>query len=385
MISLKQILNELFPTPHWIGRVEDRTSIIHIKLDEKAYGNYNPEEVDSKIIEVIKKEVKTRCKSLESSKMPLSNSRNIGYKFLIPVVYSKGQKYYIILTVQYKGKRQEGNQYWASITEEALLTLMISTNPTDIEIAKDIKNHIENQIIRYKQKNDLKKVEGFEKRKKLPVEVLIAPSNEFKINLDDLMAQKEKPLIPDESSVDYEVRTDYRKGSNFVHNIHGKGKVMDASNGGFGDPRGKVDWLEVKFDKDVKPILRSGKLSSTRRISPVYTKIYFNTQDKLNEMLSEQFQRMSKLAGLLTENELDEIRVNTPGTLKFPIIITKENKDKVLAQIKREGWEWFMYHSPEEINKHFEKHPNVTLSIHRSRSGKLMGQRIEQSLGNPIV
>ena len=33
------------------------------------------------------------------------------------------------------------------------------------------------------------------------------------------------------------------------------------------------------------------------------------------QILSEQFQRMSKLAGLLNENELDEIRINNPSKL----------------------------------------------------------------------
>jgi hypothetical protein len=80
--------------------------------------------------------------------------------------------------------------------------------------------------------------------------------------------------------------------------------------------------------------------------------------------------------------DLNEIRVNEPGKLKFPIIITNDNKDKVLAQIKREKIEWNLNQQVPGINDHFKRHPDSKVKLYMV-NGKL-NARIKFSGERPL-
>jgi hypothetical protein len=80
--------------------------------------------------------------------------------------------------------------------------------------------------------------------------------------------------------------------------------------------------------------------------------------------------------------DLNEIRVNEPGKLKFPIIITKYNKDKVLAQIKREKIEWNLNQQVLGINDYFKRHPDSKVKLYIV-NGKL-NARIKFSEKRPL-
>jgi hypothetical protein len=102
---------------------------------------------------------------------------------------------------------------------------------------------------------------------------IIAPSDfVYEIDLDELMGNKvdQEVTLIDPTTLDYTLRTDYRKGANFTHKKYGTGKIINTSagSGGEGDSRGKLDWIEVDFGK---PVLKGGKLTPYRRVEDILT------------------------------------------------------------------------------------------------------------------
>jgi hypothetical protein len=87
------------------------------------------------------------------------------------------------------------------------------------------------------------------------ITITIGETSTYKVNQNDLP---------------YTIKADYRTGSKFKHNIYGEGIVVNTSNGksGKGDLNGKLDWVEVKFDKGY---VSKGKYYDTRKITNVFT------------------------------------------------------------------------------------------------------------------
>jgi hypothetical protein len=284
MIKLTDLLKELFSTPHYKDRKVERGNILDITLSKEAYGEYDINEAKSKIISNIKNELDSRLQRLENSDIDASKSSIIGYKIIKPILVNKNNEYPITITAEYiiynkntkkpelnnEGqpikKKSIGTLYYGIINDNKFITLLIEDAKNDKDLELKMLDHLKRE-----QKNLIGK----------PIKILTHPNFEHEIDIDDLFGNKEKveKEIPTENTVDYVVRTDYRKGADFVHETYGKGTIVTTSTGagGKGDTNGKLDWVDVDFGK---PYVSKGQLQTVRRIGPVFTKVYFDTQKK---------------------------------------------------------------------------------------------------------
>ena len=284
MIKLTDLLKELFATDHYKERKVERGNILDITLSKEAYGEYDINEAKSKIISNIKNELDSRLQRLENSDIDASKSSIIGYKIIKPILVNKNNEYPITITAEYiiynkntkkpelnnEGqpikKKSIGTLYYGIINDNKFITLLIEDAKNDKDLELKMLDHLKRE-----QKNLIGK----------PIKILTHPNFEHEIDIDDLFGNKEKveKEIPTENTVDYVVRTDYRKGADFVHKIYGKGTIVTTSTGagGKGDTNGKLDWVDIDFGK---PYVSKGQLQTIRRVSPVFTKVYFDTHKK---------------------------------------------------------------------------------------------------------
>jgi hypothetical protein len=261
MIKLTNILKELLASEHYQQRKSERSNIIDIILPKEAYGNYNVDESKSKIISSIKNELDSRLQRLENSNIEASKTFIIGYKILKPVLVLDNNEYPITLEIEGK---TTGTYYYGVINDEVFVTLILEKIDNDDDLESKMLRHLEreNKNIRNKQ-----------------TKILTYNNFNYKINIDELHGKKIEKETPTEDTVNYTVRTDYRKGADFIHNTYGKGTIVTTSTGntGKGDTNGRLDWVDVDFGK---PYVKAGQLQTIRRINPVFTKVYFDTHKK---------------------------------------------------------------------------------------------------------
>ena len=149
-------------------------------------------------------------------------------------------------------KDGEGTTYILSIADESLITLLLYPTMSDA----DLIDQLEDAELRKKDKDIKEKVK-----------LLTLNNFEYVISLDE---PAPTPDLIDANSLDYKLRTDYRKGANFNHKEYGKGTIVSTSSGikGVGDSRGKLDWVEVDFGK---PYVFKKEIFKTRKIPNIYT------------------------------------------------------------------------------------------------------------------
>jgi hypothetical protein len=270
MISLIELLKELGITKHYSERKEQRGDIYKISIPKEAYGDYNVEDTNSKLIDVLKNELFSRLSRIEGIDINASFKYFVGYKIFKPVLVNNNKEYPITMYVSYeegdREKENSGNLYFGIIHDNILITLILSNDISDSDLERQITAHI------------ARKDSGMESNRES--KILSTFDYLYKIDIDELFGNKTSTKeIPTEDSVDYTVRTDYRKDANFSHKKYGEGIIVTTSAGGSGkgDANGKLDWVDVDFNK---PYLKGGVLTSIRRISPVFTKVYFNTHAK---------------------------------------------------------------------------------------------------------
>jgi hypothetical protein len=287
MIKLINLLEELSLSGHYGNRKIERGDILDIVLPKEAYGDYSTVETRQKLKATIEKELDSRLSKLESSDIDASKSADIGYKIIKPILISKDTKYPVTMTAEYTvyekvegkeipkrdkegkiiKKKSTGILYYGIISDNTFVTLMIENVKDDMDLEFKMRDHL-------KQK---------ENKKNKPIKILTHPDFEYEIDIDELFGNKEKikKEIPTEDSVEYSVRTDYRKNADFDHKTYGIGTIVNTSAGagGKGDASGKLDWVEVDFGK---PYSKGGQFFKTRKISPVFTKVYFDTQKKID-------------------------------------------------------------------------------------------------------
>lgn len=272
--KLKGGIQESVPSDHFFQRKEERGTITDITLPELAYVGYDKEDTKNKLIDVIQKELNSRLKTATTKDLSVSFKNHVILKILKPVLINKSSEYNI--KTHYKQTDKNGNLiegsgylYYLIVEENELVTLMITKTEEDTDeyIISRAKNHFER-----KHRTDSDK----------PFMVISRP--DFKIDIEQLHG-KEKELQlkepPKDDTVPYIPRTDYRVGVKFVHKTYGEGTIVKTSSGvkGQGDANGRVDWVDVDFGG--KGYLTKDKKHTTvRRISPVFTKVYFDTHRK---------------------------------------------------------------------------------------------------------
>lgn len=268
MIKLTDLLKELTSSSHYQQRKSERGNILDIILPKEAYGDYNIDEAKSKIIQSITSELNSRLQRLENVDVDASKTYIIGYKILKPILVSNNKDYSINIKIQEKKRENTGTYYYGIINDGAFVTLILEKIDNDTDLENKMLRHLEreNKNIRNKK-----------------TKILTYSNFDYKINLDELFGKKIEKEIPTEDSVDYTVRTDYRKGAEFNHKTYGKGTIVTTSTGvgGKGDTNGRLDWVDVDFGK---PYVKGGQLQTVRRINPVFTKVYFDTQKKKTDI-----------------------------------------------------------------------------------------------------
>ena len=251
-MKLIDILKELNLSDHYKDRKKERVDgILDLYVSKEALGNFTLSQVKESLIKHIQEVINKKLSTLETQDIPLSKNYRIGYKFFVPVIEANGKKYPITLTTL----EGTGTYYYVVIKDNTLVTLIIS-DAEDFE--KEIKDHSKREY-------------GDE-----PIKILNIPGIVYSIDLNKVMGvEAPKKEKPSEETLDYTVRTDYRKGADFEHKKYGKGKIINTSTGvgGKGDANGKLDWIDVDFGK---PFVSGGKLQTVRRIPNIYTKVYFD-------------------------------------------------------------------------------------------------------------
>jgi hypothetical protein len=270
MISLIKLLKELKLTQHYSKRKKQRGDISKVSIPKEAYGNYNPEEANSKIIGNLKSELFDRLSRVEGLDIEASFKYFVGYKIFKPILVKDNKEYPMTMYAYYEEdnikKENSGNLYYGIVHNNAFITLILSSDIDDIDLEKQTINHLSRKGLGIRVNREPKILSTFDYT--------------YKLDIDELFGNKVSTKeTPTEDSVEYEVKTDYRKGGKFIHQKHGIGTVVNTSTGtsGKGDTNGKLDWVDVDFNK---PYLKGGVFTSIRRISPVFTKVYFDTHAK---------------------------------------------------------------------------------------------------------
>jgi hypothetical protein len=255
-------LNELIATGHYNDRKKERGNILDIvNLSQEMLGDkYLVSEIKPKLIEDLEIELKSRLATLENiSQIPASYPKVVAYKIMKPAISVDRKKYILDLKVNYTikdvVKTNIGNLYMALITNDRILTLLLSEPESNVDIEKQIYDHLV--------------------REKLPIKpaVILSFDNlEYTISLDEPVEKSTETI--DTETLPYKVKAAYRPGFNFTHDTYGTGIVVTAASSGTrsGEPdsRGIVDWIEVDFGK---PYVSGGQLKNTRRFEKVYTSI----------------------------------------------------------------------------------------------------------------
>jgi len=277
MIKLLNILREILlqelidKEGHFQFRISERGNVLDIlNLNDIPLKDYKFTEVKEKLKTNISTELKDRAERILEKDIPSSITYGIGIKILKPVLVVDGEKYplklYAISTKEKKDKDGNviekikkdniGTLYFAVVSDNEAKTLMLVNKEDDNDLYFQIKNHI-NRKGGYKE-----------------AKILTPPNYIYEIDLDELMTGISKTNqninLIDPATLEYTLRTDYRKDAKFVHKKYGTGTIINTSSGsgGKGDSKGKLDWIEVDFGK---PVVKGGKLIPYRRIENILT------------------------------------------------------------------------------------------------------------------
>lgn len=272
--KLKLGVNEAELSKHYNLRKGERGNILSITVSPKAFEGYDVGEATEKVRVIVKQELMLRLKATELKNFA-TNAVFI-YKVMKPIVINKDRQFDIKSHIKYTKQDKDGNTvvmdgegyfFYVVLKGNELITLMLSKSP----------NESDSQLIEDRKSHD-KKNNQYDQS----VEYKVGTASNFDCNIDiDELHGKQKEIKPkekpSEDSVPYKVRTDYRINTPFVHKEYGTGTIVGTSSGvkGIGDANGRVDWVDVDFKKTY---VKSGKPTSIRRISPVFTKVYFGTQ-----------------------------------------------------------------------------------------------------------
>lgn len=254
------LLKEAILTPHFKERIDDRVlnSTLSLPFQLPMIEGYS----DKELLNLIKGEINNVV--LDRIQKNTSNQIFEKYTCLILIditLLYKDKPYKPIIS----GGNTSGNVYIIPINNNTLSSLIITESSDKTKVAIRCADHL-----RREKKLDIEA---------LDIDVVYASDYKFTFNIDSFINKLLNPIKiqkVSEEEVNYEPRTDYRKDALFKSKEYGLGTIVNTSNGvkGTGDMNGKLDWIDVDFKK---PYLKQGKLTSIRRIGPIYTKIVIFT------------------------------------------------------------------------------------------------------------
>ena len=249
-------INEAEQTNHYKERKAERGTIVGVEVAKAAYGEYNQEETNQKLIPFLQTKLNEKLAEVEGRDFEASNNYNLGVCVFMPILISGDKKYKVTMNTE---GGDAGSFYLAIIMNNALITIY----PTNAAGTKEVESAIDDHTKReYPDNNKESKA-------------LIPQSSVVEVHIDELYGKEVKKAGEQkvsEDALDYKVRTDYRLGATFDHKQFGPGKVVAAAGGGKAGTNGIVDWIEVKY---AKPFMKGGKLQDTRRFNNILTNAYF--------------------------------------------------------------------------------------------------------------
>lgn len=264
-------LTEVVQTTHYLERKQDRSQIVDIAVDSQALLPYSREEVVPNVKQLIQDRLIRILTAFENSTTKQAGSIVKVLPILTPYIRNEGKNYPIRITTKTRDKYKEniGNTYVLVKIGDSLVTVMVV--PEDADLTVQTRDHLEKKVA--ENKADPKVLT-------YPIDVGRTVNSEYIIDIkqaaNDVQVGLQKAEVSQED-LTYKVRTDYRKDATFNHTTYGTGKIVNTSSGVKGDPgiSGKLDWVDVDFGK---PFVKAGKLTTVRRIAPVYTTRHFSNK-----------------------------------------------------------------------------------------------------------
>lgn len=258
---------EAIRTGHYLERKEERGTIFSIELPNSVYESRDKDQVNKKLISVLQEQLDQRLTRLEVSDIGRSNNVNLGVRVFIPKL-AVGDNRLDIKMISGDGV---GTIYLVIAANNKVLTLYPTSKITDDEIKSTIEDHLKRE-----------RPEDLTVR---PPAVFTPAYAPFTVDIEgnEVIEKEKKPAIikASEESIPYKIRSDYRVGATFQHDMFGPGQITGAAGAGQGDSSGVVDWIDVKYDK---PFLKGGKLQNIRRFQNILTKAYFGKPVKELDM-----------------------------------------------------------------------------------------------------
>jgi hypothetical protein len=261
-------IEEVYQTDHYKERKEDRSQIVDIQVSPEALVPYTRERIIPNLKDLIQKRLLMTLRDYETSTIKQAGSIVKTLPILTPYLQNSGTIYpiYLVTKTRDKSKENVGNTFVLVKIGDSLVTVMVV--PKDADLVAQTREHLEKKVA--EKKADPKVLT-------YPIDVGRNMNSDYIIDIkqaaDDVQFGLEKATVSQEE-LPYKVRTDYRKDAPFIYNNQEIGKVITTSAGTKGDPgiNGRLDWVDIKLNR---PILKSGKLTSIRRINNVYTSRYF--------------------------------------------------------------------------------------------------------------
>jgi hypothetical protein len=252
----RRSLKEAEQTNHYKERKVERGTIAGVEIAKAAYGEYNKEETDQKLIPFLQTKLNQKLAEVEGRDFDVSKNYNLGVCVFMPILITGEAKHRITMLTE-GGDR--GTFYLAILMNNALITMYPTSATGTKEVESTINDHTKRE---YPDNNKDSKA-------------LFPESSIVEIHIDELYGKEVKKAGEQkatEDTLDYKVRTDYRVDATFDHKQYGPGKIIAADKGGKAGPDGRIDWIEVKYPK---PFMKGGKLQDTRRFNNILTKAYF--------------------------------------------------------------------------------------------------------------
>jgi hypothetical protein len=262
--SESSTLSEVKIGPSYINRKQTFLDSLQIDTPPATYEGYSWDEVEPRLLTAVKGRLADTLKILEANKKPMSSPKNRIFVILQATAVREGKTYPISIAGDTGGPQEVGQVVLAIANRGKLTSILLYSGPdlSETNLIAAAANHV--KAVDPSQSKD-------------PFVVVPISNYNYRVEMNQLLASlniglKQGGVV--KQDLPYKLRTTYRAGGDFYHKKYGKGTIVDTSRGARGEPdiKGKLDWVDVKFDK---PVVRSGKAQNIVRIENVYALTYW--------------------------------------------------------------------------------------------------------------
>ena len=262
-------ISEYVLTKHYLERKQERSQILKVNVAAKALEGYDAAKAKQALKKVIQEKLDKALSAIESSGTNDARPSNV-FKIITafqPIVVRDGVEYTVTLEVNTsKIGKGSGKVIRSTILGHVFVCVLRGGTLTTLMLLKEDENKEETL------KNHAKRIAGSN------FKIVVPESSGYKYTFDikEVMEGKKVELETagiQKKDLPYRVKTDYRKGANFIHDEYGIGTIVNTSSGIKGQPnqQGKLDWVDVDFGMYVKSKVKY----KYRRINRVYANAYW--------------------------------------------------------------------------------------------------------------